>query len=158
MFWIKILCNFWVRVVSLNVFGERFSQVLEATIYVSNLFQRLCFQLEGSKQDFFGRLLKLHSTCQDEHFDELFSTFEKILPSPFRNLKWRWSAFQQNSSTWSSKLHSTSPNDFLKRFYNIYCPKLFLFCGIWEEFSKLPREKFQAGALKVHSNCSEKSF
>ena len=83
----------------------------EATIYVSNHFQRLCCQLEGFKQNFFGKLLKLHSTCQDEHFDELFPTFKNFLPHPFRNLKWRWSAFQQNSSTWSSKLQTVSPID-----------------------------------------------
>ena len=100
-------------------------------------------QFEGFQGKLFDKLLKRKSTCQDEHFLDLNLQLEQTFFQIFFGNYGKMSAFPWNSSTWSSKLRSTSPNDFLKRLYNFYCPKLFIFCGIWDEIFQFSREKFQ---------------
>ena len=112
---------------NLPVFSKSFSgRLVKAAFYVSRetiwrntsfslkkifYFLTVSGQLEGFQGNLCDKLLKRKSKCQDEHFDELFSSSQKFHPHPFRNLKWRWSAFQQTSSTWSSKLQTVSPID-----------------------------------------------
>ena len=150
MFWIKFLCSFWVRVVSLNVFEEGFSQVLEATIYLSKHFQRLCCQLEGFKQNFFGKLLKLHSTCQDEHFDELFSNFKKFFKTHFATLNEDGRPFSKTLQydRLNCKLYlQLIP---LKTVYKFRRSKFFIICVICQKNVQPFGKKFQ----QRRKNCT----
>ena len=100
-------------------------------------------QLEGFQGKLFDKLLKRKSTCQDEHFLDLYLLPEQTFFQIFFGNYGEMSAFPWKPSTWSSKLRSTSPNDSLKRLYNSFCPKLFIFCGVWDKIFQLSREKFQ---------------
>ena len=105
--------NFSGRLVKAALFCVQRNNLTEYKFFIKKIFHFLTAngQLEGFQGNLFDKLLKRKSTCQDEHFDEFFSSFQKFLPHPFRDLKWRWSAFQQTSSTWSSKLQTVSPID-----------------------------------------------
>ena len=83
-------------------------------------------QFEGFQGKLFDKLLKRKSTCQDEHFLDLYLLLEQTFFQIFFRNHGKMSAFPWNSSTWSSKLRSTSPNDFLKRLY-IFFSKIVYF-------------------------------
>ena len=79
-------------------------------------------------------LSKLHSTCPNERFVELFSEINKIFHR-YQYLSKKHSDLLQNYSAGSSKLHSTSPEE---RFHDCF-PKRIRF---FSSFSDYIRRKF----------------
>ena len=113
-------------------------------------FEKNCYnfstssgQIESIRGNFFDKRLKQQSTCQDKHFEELYISHEK----PFlQNIFGKWTAI-----CWL--LRKTLRHDrqncalhlqmiFLKRVCNLFCSKLFLFCGISDEKFQIFRENF----------------
>ena len=132
-----LLINYDFSTISKNeqknhlIFSKHFSgRLVKAAFYVSRetiwrntrfllkkvtYFLTVSCQLEGFQGKLFDKLLKRKSTWQDEHFEDLYLLLEQTFFQTFFGNYGRMSAFPWNSSTWSSKLRSTSPNDFLKR-------------------------------------------
>ena len=104
------------RLVKAAFFCVQRNNLTEYKVFIKKIyFLTVNGQVEGFQGKNFDKLLKWKSTCQDEQFEDLYLLLEQTFFQTFFGNYGRMSAFPWNSSTWSSKLRSTSPNDFLKR-------------------------------------------
>ena len=90
-------------------------------------------QLEGFQRKLFNKLLKRKSTCQDEHLDELFSSFKKFFQTHFATLIEDGRSFSKTlqHDRLNCKLYlQLIP---LKTVYKFWRSKLFNICVIWQE-------------------------
>ena len=90
-------------------------------------------RLGGFQRKLFNKLLKRKSTCQNEHFDELFSSFKKFFQTHFATLIEDGRPFSKTlqHDRLNCKLNlQLIP---LKTVYKFRRSKLFNICVIWQE-------------------------